>query len=122
MSTPVENISSEAMAKLEMLAHSLGTAVENIYSALVEDMVRSNMFGFYSCLALGIMLSIPVSYSLISMWRNKSEETDSWWATRIVPAIVCTISAAVAFGNSIRYLIDAMRPHAEAMEVFKNLL
>lgn len=120
--TAAENISKEVLTKLEALAQSMGTAVENLYSKVVEDMVVSNTIGAYICTGLGLILLAIVGYCLVSMWKNGEDRGEDWWTARVVPTIICGILLIIDICVGVSYWIDACRPHAEALEFFKGLI
>lgn len=126
MSTPAENISKEVLTKLETLAQGLGTAVENLYSHVVEDMVRSNLIGAYICIGIAVALMSIIVPCLISIMRVGKEHSVSpsadWWAARVTPLIVGVILMIPTVICMCCFFIDAAKPHAEAMKVFKDIL
>ena len=119
--TAAEKISSEVLGKLEMLANSLGVAVENLYSVVVEDMVRSNMLQGYICLGIFLLTTGVLLTLLVRTSRGWEQHSEEWQIFHVFTMVAFGLMAIPSVIVMVRAFSRAARPHAEALELFKGL-
>ena len=119
--TAAEKISSEVLGKLEMLANNLGVAVENLYSVVVEDMVRSNMLQGYICLGIFLLTTGVLLTLLVRTSRGWEQHSEEWQIFHVLTMLAFTLMAIPSVITMVEAFSRAARPHAEALELFKGL-